>query len=137
MGFEQGSVGIAETESLVKRPISKEEFYGQDLARLPFPVKRAMELTFFPEDSARQSGELETMLGVINTLDYRQKGAIRVRYFSDGGKILSVGDAAREFWLTKGGFLAREKEAFRLLKHPSRIRLYKQYLNPPQEILVK
>jgi RNA polymerase primary sigma factor len=70
----------------------------------------------------------EQLLGVLDTLTPREEKVIRLRYGIDDGKPRTLEEVGREFNVTRERIRQIEAKALRKLRHPSRSKKLKDFL---------
>ena len=122
----------------------------QQLGREPTPAEIAKELNM-PEDRVREDSHLgdfieddrattpsdsvaftmlkEQLLGVLDTLTPREEKVLRLRYGIDDGKPRTLEEVGKEFNVTRERIRQIEAKALRKLRHPSRSKKLKDFLD--------
>ena len=70
----------------------------------------------------------EQLLGVLDTLTPREQKVLRLRYGIDDGKQRTLEEVGREFNVTRERIRQIEAKALRKLRHPSRSKKLKDFL---------
>ena len=70
----------------------------------------------------------EQLIGVLDTLTPREEKVLRLRYGLDDGKPRTLEEVGKEFNVTRERIRQIEAKALRKLRHPSRSRKLKDYL---------
>ncbi len=70
----------------------------------------------------------EQLLGVLDTLTPREEKVLRLRYGIDDGKPRTLEEVGKEFNVTRERIRQIEAKALRKLRHPSRSRKLKDFL---------
>ena len=70
----------------------------------------------------------EQLLGVLDTLTPREEKVLRLRYGIDDGKPRTLEEVGREFNVTSERIRQIEAKALRKLRHPSRSKKLKDFL---------
>jgi RNA polymerase primary sigma factor len=70
----------------------------------------------------------EQLLGVLDTLTPREEKVLRLRYGIDDGKPRTLEEVGREFNVTRERIRQIEAKALRKLRHPSRSKRLKDFL---------
>ena len=86
------------------------------------------EKTATPSDSVASTMLKEQLLGVLDTLTPREEKVIRLRYGIDDGKPRTLEEVGREFNVTRERIRQIEAKALRKLRHPSRSKKLKDFL---------
>ena len=82
-----------------------------------------------PQDSAAYTLLREQLNEVINTLTPREAKVLRLRFGLDDGKARTLEEVGREFDVTRERIRQIEAKALRKLRHPSRSKKLKDYMN--------
>ena len=82
-----------------------------------------------PGDSVAFIMLKEQLLGVLDTLTPREEKVLRLRYGIDDGKPRTLEEVGREFNVTRERIRQIEAKALRKLRHPSRSKKLKDFLN--------
>ena len=82
-----------------------------------------------PADAAAFSLMREQLLEVLETLTEREQKVIRLRFGLDDGHARTLEEVGKEFNVTRERIRQIESKALRKLRHPSRSRKLKDYLN--------
>ena len=86
------------------------------------------EKTMTPGDSVAYTMLKEQLLGVLDTLTPREEKVLRLRYGLDDGKPRTLEEVGREFNVTRERIRQIEAKALRKLRHPSRSKKLKDFL---------
>ena len=86
------------------------------------------EKTVTPSESVQFSMLKEQLLGVLDTLTPREQKVLRLRYGLDDGKPRTLEEVGREFNVTRERIRQIEAKALRKLRHPSRSKKLKDYI---------
>ena len=86
------------------------------------------EKTTTPSDSVAFTMLKEQLLGVLDTLTPREEKVLRLRYGIDDGKPRTLEEVGREFNVTRERIRQIEAKALRKLRHPSRSKKLKDFL---------
>ncbi len=81
-----------------------------------------------PAEAAASSMLKEQLVEVLNTLTDREQKVLRLRFGLDDGRPRTLEEVGREFDVTRERIRQIEAKALRKLRHPSRSRLLKDYL---------
>ena len=81
-----------------------------------------------PSDHAAAAVLKEQILGVLDTLTPREEKVLRLRYGIDDGKIRTLEEVGKEFNVTRERIRQIEAKALRKLRHPSRSKKLKDFL---------
>ena len=82
-----------------------------------------------PADAAAFTLLREQLLEVLETLTDREQKVIRLRFGLDDGRARTLEEVGREFHVTRERIRQIEAKALRKLRHPSRSRRLKDYLD--------
>ena len=82
-----------------------------------------------PADAAAFTLLREQLLEVLETLTEREQKVIRLRFGLDDGRARTLEEVGREFHVTRERIRQIEAKALRKLRHPSRSRRLKDYLD--------
>ncbi len=90
---------------------------------------------FIPDDDAPVPAEVvastllkEQLMGVLDTLTAREEKVLRLRFGLDDGKARTLEEVGREFNVTRERIRQIEAKALRKLRHPSRSKKLKDFL---------
>ena len=90
---------------------------------------------FIPDDDAPAPAEVaaftllkEQLMEVLDTLPPREEKVLRLRFGLDDGKARTLEEVGREFNVTRDRIRQREAKALRKLRHPSRSKKLKDFL---------
>ena len=81
-----------------------------------------------PVDAAAYTMLKEQLLGVLDTLTPREEKVLRLRYGIDDGKPRTLEEVGKEFNVTRERIRQIEAKALRKLRHPSRSKKLKDFL---------
>jgi len=82
-----------------------------------------------PSESAESKMLIEQLLQVLNTLTPRENEVLRKRYGLDDNRPKTLEEVGREFNVTRERIRQIEAKALRKLRHPSRTKKLKDYMN--------
>jgi len=82
-----------------------------------------------PSEAAASSLLKEQLMTVLNTLTPREEKVLRLRFGIDDGKQRTLEEVGKEFNVTRERIRQIEAKALRKLRHPSRSRKLKDYLD--------
>ena len=85
--------------------------------------------TTTPSDSVSTTMLKETLLSVLNSLTPREEKVLRLRYGVDDGRPRTLEEVGREFNVTRERIRQIEAKALRKLRHPSRSKHLKDFLD--------
>ena len=81
-----------------------------------------------PADAASQTLLKEQLFNVLNTLTPREAKVLRLRFGLEDGRARTLEEVGKEFDVTRERIRQIEAKALRKLRHPSRSRILKDYL---------
>ena len=81
-----------------------------------------------PMDAAAYTLLREQLIEVLNSLTEREQKVLRLRFGLDDGKARTLEEVGKEFNVTRERIRQIEAKALRKLRHPSRSRKLKDYL---------
>ncbi len=91
---------------------------------------------FIPDDDAPAPSEAaaftllkEQLVGVLDTLTSREEKVLRLRFGLDDGRARTLEEVGKEFQVTRERIRQIEAKALRKLRHPSRSKKLKDYLD--------
>ena len=87
------------------------------------------ETTTTPSDSVSTTMLKETLLSVLNSLTPREEKVLRLRYGVDDGRPRTLEEVGKEFNVTRERIRQIEAKALRKLRHPSRSKHLKDFLD--------
>ena len=87
------------------------------------------EKTTTPSESVAFTMLKEQLLGVLDTLTPREEKVLRLRFGLDDGHQRTLEEVGREFHVTRERIRQIEAKALRKLRHPSRSKKLKDYLD--------
>ena len=89
----------------------------------------ADENTATPQEAASYSMLRQQLIDTLNTLDPREEMVLRRRYGLDDGRPRTLEDVGKEFGVTRERVRQIESKALRKLRHPSRSKRLKDYVD--------
>ena len=89
----------------------------------------ADENTATPQDAASYALLRQQLIDTLNTLDPREEMVLRRRYGLDDGRPRTLEDVGKEFGVTRERVRQIESKALRKLRHPSRSKRLKDYVD--------
>ena len=138
LGREPTPAEIAEKMGVTEERVREIQKIAQDPVSLETPIGEAEdshlgdftedEKTATPSDSVASTMLKEQLLGVLDTLTPREEKVIRLRYGIDDGKPRTLEEVGREFNVTRERIRQIEAKALRKLRHPSRSKKLKDFL---------
>ena len=98
--------------------------------------KTATSATLFPDDGAPAPADAashtmlrEQLSDVLSTLTPREEKVLRLRFGLEDGRSRTLEEVGKEFNVTRERIRQIEAKALRKLRHPSRSRKLKDYLD--------
>jgi RNA polymerase primary sigma factor len=82
-----------------------------------------------PSDAAAFTMLKEQLIGVLDTLTPREEKVLRLRYGIDDGRPRTLEEVGKEFNVTRERIRQIEAKALRKLRHPSRSKKLKDFLD--------
>ena len=82
-----------------------------------------------PNDAVAESMLKEQLIGVLDTLTPREEKVLRLRYGLDDGRPRTLEEVGKEFNVTRERIRQIEAKALRKLRHPSRSKRLKDFLD--------
>ncbi len=118
---------VREIQKIAQDPVSLETPIGEEEdSHLGDFIED--EKTMTPSDSVAFTMLKEQLLGVLDTLTPREEKVLRLRYGIDDGKPRTLEEVGREFNVTRERIRQIEAKALRKLRHPSRSKRLKDFL---------
>ncbi len=119
---------VAEIQKIAQDPVSLETPIGEeDDSHLEDFIQD--EDTPAPQDSAAYTLLREQLEEVMETLTPREAKVLKLRFGLEDGKARTLEEVGREFMVTRERIRQIEAKALRKLRHPSRSRKLKDYMN--------
>lgn len=138
LGREPTPSEIAEKMGVTEDRVREIQKIAQDPVSLETPIGEEEdshlgdfiedEKTITPSDSVAFTMLKEQLLGVLDTLTPREEKVLRLRYGIDDGKPRTLEEVGREFNVTRERIRQIEAKALRKLRHPSRSKRLKDFL---------
>ena len=138
LGREPTPAEIAEKMGVTEDRVREIQKIAQDPVSLETPIGEEEdshlgdfiedEKTTTPSDSVAFTMLKEQLLGVLDTLTPREEKVLRLRYGIDDGKPRTLEEVGREFNVTRERIRQIEAKALRKLRHPSRSKKLKDFL---------
>ena len=138
LGREPTPSEIAEKMGVTEERVREIQKIAQDPVSLETPIGEEEdshlgdfiedEKTTTPSDSVAFTMLKEQLLGVLDTLTPREEKVLRLRYGIDDGKPRTLEEVGREFNVTRERIRQIEAKALRKLRHPSRSKKLKDFL---------
>ncbi|RBP45514.1 RNA polymerase sigma factor RpoD [Garciella nitratireducens] len=119
---------VREIQKIAQEPVSLETPIGEE--------EDSHLGDFIPDDEAPAPAEAaaftllkEQLLNVLDTLTPREEKVLRLRFGLDDGKARTLEEVGKEFNVTRERIRQIEAKALRKLRHPSRSKKLKDYLD--------
>ncbi|MBE7078544.1 MAG: RNA polymerase sigma factor RpoD [Clostridiales bacterium] len=138
LGREPTPAEISEKMGVTEERVREIQKIAQDPVSLETPIGEEEdshlgdfiedEKTTTPSDSVAFTMLKEQLLGVLDTLTPREEKVLRLRYGIDDGKPRTLEEVGREFNVTRERIRQIEAKALRKLRHPSRSKKLKDFL---------
>lgn len=139
LGREPSTAEIGEAMGLPEEKVAEILKIGQDPVSLETPIgeEEDSHLGDFiedsnatsPSESAESKMLREQLLQVLNTLTPRENEVLRKRYGLDDNRPKTLEEVGKEFNVTRERIRQIEAKALRKLRHPSRTKKLKDYMN--------
>ena len=139
LGREPTPSEIAEKMGVTEERVREIQKIAQDPVSLETPIGEEEdshlgdfiedEKTTTPSDSVAVTMLKEQLLGVLDTLTPREEKVLRLRYGIDDGKPRTLEEVGKEFNVTRERIRQIEAKALRKLRHPSRSKKLKDFLD--------
>ncbi len=130
---------IAEAMGIEVQRVMEIQKIAQDPVSLETPIGEEEDShlgDFIEDDKTQTPGDSvtfimlkEQLLGVLDTLTPREEKVLRLRYGIDDGKPRTLEEVGREFNVTRERIRQIEAKALRKLRHPSRSKKLRDFLN--------
>ena len=137
-GREPTSAEIAEKMGITEERVCEIQKIAQDPVSLETPIGEEEdshlgdfiedEKTVTPSDSVSFKMLKEQLLRVLDTLTPREEKVLRLRYGLDDGKPRTLEEVGKEFNVTRERIRQIEAKALRKLRHPSRSKKLKDFI---------
>jgi len=119
---------VREIQKIAQDPVSLETPIGEEEdSHLGDFIEDETSET--PSDSVSTTMLKETLLGVLSSLTPREEKVLRLRYGVDDGRPRTLEEVGREFNVTRERIRQIEAKALRKLRHPSRSKHLKDFLD--------
>ena len=138
LGREPSPEEIAEAMGVDVVKVREIQKIAQDPVSLETPIGEEEDShlgDFIEDDKTQTPGDSvagillkEQLLGVLDTLTPREEKVLRLRYGIDDGKPRTLEEVGKEFNVTRERIRQIEVKALRKLRHPSRSRKLKDFL---------
>lgn len=138
-GREPSPAEIAKEMNISEERVREIQKIAQDPVSLETPIGEEEdshlgdfiedETTVTPSDSVSTTMLKETLLSVLNSLTPREEKVLRLRYGVDDGRPRTLEEVGKEFNVTRERIRQIEAKALRKLRHPSRSKQLKDFLD--------
>ena len=138
-GREPSPAEIAKEMNISEERVREIQKIAQDPVSLETPIGEEEdshlgdfiedETTVTPSDSVSTTMLKETLLSVLNSLTPREEKVLRLRYGVDDGRPRTLEEVGKEFHVTRERIRQIEAKALRKLRHPSRSKHLKDFLD--------
>ena len=138
-GREPSPAEIAKEMNISEERVREIQKIAQDPVSLETPIGEEEdshlgdfiedETTVTPSDSVSTTMLKETLLSVLNSLTPREEKVLRLRYGVDDGRPRTLEEVGKEFNVTRERRRQIEAKALRKLRHPSRSKHLKDFLD--------
>ena len=119
---------VCEIQKIAQDPVSLETPIGEEEdSHLGDFIEDVTTVT--PSESVSTTMLKETLLSVLNSLTPREEKVLRLRYGVDDGRPRTLEEVGREFNVTRERIRQIEAKALRKLRHPSRSKHLKDFLD--------
>lgn len=119
---------VREIQKIAQDPVSLETPIGEEEdSHLGDFIEDDRAVT--PSDSVSTTMLKETLIGVLSTLTPREEKVLRLRYGVDDGRPRTLEEVGKEFNVTRERIRQIEAKALRKLRHPSRSKHLKDFLD--------
>ena len=119
---------VREIKKIAQEPVSLETPIGEE--------EDSHLGDFIPDDDAPAPSEAasflllkEQLVDVLNTLTTREEKVLRLRFGLDDGRARTLEEVGKEFNVTRERIRQIEAKALRKLRHPTRSKKLKDYLD--------
>ena len=119
---------VREIQKIAQEPVSLETPIGEE--------EDSHLGDFIPDDDAPAPAEAasftllkEQLVEVLSTLTSREEKVLRLRFGLDDGRARTLEEVGKEFQVTRERIRQIEAKALRKLRHPSRSKKLKDYLD--------
>ena len=139
LGREPSTAEIAKEMGLSESKVRDIQRISQDTISLETPVGEEEDSslgtflkdnnTITPEESATVSMLKEQLLGVLGTLTPREQKVVMMRYGLEDGHAKTLEEVGKEFNVTRERIRQIEAKALKKLRHPSRSKKLKDFLD--------
>ncbi|MBQ3935190.1 MAG: sigma-70 family RNA polymerase sigma factor, partial [Clostridia bacterium] len=118
---------VREIQKIAQEPVSLETPIGEEEdSHLGDFI--ADDNTLAPADAASFTMLREHLMEVLHTLTPREEQVLKLRFGLDDGRPRTLEEVGKEFFITRERIRQIESKALRKLRHPSRSKKLKDYL---------
>ncbi len=138
LGREPTPEEIAETMGISVERVVEMQKIAQDPVSLETPIGEEEDSnlgTFIEDENAQSPSDVvaftmlkQQLIAILDTLTPREEKVVRLRYGIDDGKPRTLEEVGKEFNVTRERIRQIEAKALRKLRHPSRSKKLKEYL---------
>ncbi len=138
LGREPTPIEIAERMGISEERVMEIQKIAQDPVSLETPIGEEDDShlgDFIEDDNATAPSDVaaftmlkEQLIGVLDTLTPREEKVLRLRYGIDDGRPRTLEEVGKEFNVTRERIRQIEAKALRKLRHPSRSKKLKDFL---------
>ena len=119
---------VREIQKIAQDPVSLETPIGEEEdSHLSDFIED--EKSTAPTDAVSYTMLKEQLIGILDTLTPREEKVLRLRYGLDDGKPRTLEEVGKEFNVTRERIRQIEAKALRKLRHPSRSKRLKEYID--------
>ena len=119
---------VREIQKIAQDPVSLETPIGEEEdSHLSDFIED--EKSTAPTDAVSYNMLKEQLIGILDTLTPREEKVLRLRYGLDDGKPRTLEEVGKEFNVTRERIRQIEAKALRKLRHPSRSKKLKEYID--------
>ena len=139
LGREPLAEEISQTMELPEEKVREIMKIAQEPVSLETPIGEEEDShlgDFIPDDEAQAPAEAaafimlkEQLINVLDTLTPREEKVLRLRFGLDDGRARTLEEVGKEFSVTRERIRQIEAKALRKLRHPSRSKKLKDYLD--------
>ena len=138
LGREPSPEEIAKAMNITVEKVVEIQTIAQDPVSLETPIGEEEDSnlgTFIPDDKTASPSDTvasamlkKQLVSILDTLTPREEKVLRLRYGIDDGKPRTLEEVGKEFNVTRERIRQIEAKALRKLRHPSRSKKLKEYL---------
>ena len=138
LGREPTPEEIAENMGITVERVVEIQKIAQDPVSLETPIGEEEDSnlgTFIEDENAQSPSDVvafsmlkQQLISILDTLTPREEKVLRLRYGIDDGKPRTLEEVGKEFNVTRERIRQIEAKALRKLRHPSRSKKLKEYL---------